>query len=274
VPPRWLASYILDFKNKIMKKRIQIFVIYIFLLNMFTGKTFSQSFEDSVMIANCEKWNIVYKKGMLTLSQPESAQAFTMNLSKLDSGKIKQKMKDSTDIEFSGSGGLDGSKYMTIKKSRVYNLRMGTDENSTAALFVVTNESNEKRQTFLGKVMSKNHEEENEVLSSESTINGTIKRNNLATAWKFSLKNFGNGGLPFSIFSAPEGFLTSEKDSLFLERASFKADAVLVNAEGHHVGAVKFRKKPFTIWVQKDMENSLQDAVAVLFGVMIAKKSF
>jgi hypothetical protein len=122
--------------------------------------------------------------------------------------------------------------------------------------------------------MSKNHEEENEVLSSESTINGTIKRNNLATAWKFSLKNFGNGGLPFSIFSAPEGFLTSEKDSLFLERASFKADAVLVNAEGHHVGAVKFRKKPFTIWVQKDMENSLQDAVAVLFGVMIAKKSF
>jgi hypothetical protein len=241
---------------------------------MFTGKTFSQSFEDSVMIANCEKWNVVYKKGMLTFSQPGSAQAFTMNLSKLDSGKLKQKTKDSSFIEFSGSGGLDGSKYMTIKKNRVYNLRMGTDENSTAALFVVTNESNEKRQTFLGKVMSKNHEEENEVLSSESTINGTIKRNNLATAWKFSLKNFGNGGLPFSIFSAPEGFLTSEKDSLFLERASFKADAVLVNAEGHHVGAVKFRKKPFTIWVQKDMENSLQDAVAVLFGVMIAKKSF
>ncbi|MGN6647440.1 MAG: hypothetical protein ACTHJT_13045 [Cytophaga sp.] len=258
-----------------MKQSLQIFVIYIFLQNIFAGKAFSQSFEDSVMIANCEKWNIAYKNGMLTLSNPGSAQVFTMNLSKLDSGKIKQKRKDSSYVEFSGSGGLDGSKYMTIKKSRVYKLQMGTDENSTAALFVVTNESNEKRQTFLGKMISKNHEEENEVLSSESTVYGTIKRNNLATGWEFSLKNLSaNSGLPFSFFSAPEGFLTSEKDSLYLERASFKADAVLVDVEGHHVGAVKFRKKPFTIWVQKNMENSLQDAVAVLFGVMIAKKSF
>ena len=256
-----------------MKKNIQVFVIYIFLLNMFIGKTFSQSFEDSVMMANCEKWNVAYKKGMLTLSQPGSAQAFTMNLSKLDSGKLKQKRKDSTDIEFSGSGGLNQSKYMTITRNRVYKLQMGTDTNSTAALFVVTNQSNEKRQTFLGKMISKNHEEENEVLSSESSVYGTIKRNNLATTWKFSLKNLsGSGGFPYSI-SAPEGFLTSEKDSLFFERASFKADAVLVNTEGHHVGAVKFRQKPFVIWLQKDMENSLQDAGAVLFGVMIAKKS-
>ena len=241
---------------------------------MFAERTFSQSFEDSVMIANCEKWNIVYKKGMLTLSQPGYAQAFTMNLSKLDSGKLKQKRKNSVYMEYSGSGGLNGSKYMTITRNRVYKLQMGTDTNATAALFVVTNESNEKRQTFLGKLMSKNGEEENEVLSSESTIYGTIKRKNVATGWKFSLKNLsGNGGLPHSI-SAPEGFLTSEKDSLYFEPASFKADAVLVNAEGHHVGAVKFRQKPLFIWVQKDMENSLQDAVAVLFGVMIAKKSF
>jgi hypothetical protein len=258
-----------------MKKSLQIFAIYIFLLNIFAGKAFSQLFEDSVMIANCEKWNIAYKNGMLTLSNPGSAQVFTMNLSKLDSGKIKQKRKDSAYIEFSGSGGFDQNKYMTIKKSRVYKLQMGTDTNATAALFVVTNESNEIRQTFPGKMISKNHEEENEVLSSESTIYGTIKRNNLATTWKFRLKNLtANSGLPFSFFSAPQGFITSERDSLFLERASFKADAVLVDSEGHHVGAVKFRKKPFTIWVQKDMENSLQDAVAVFFGVMIAKRSF
>jgi hypothetical protein len=257
-----------------MKKKMQIFVAYIFLVAVFAGKAFSQSFEDSVMMANCEKWNIVYKKGMLTLSQPGYAQAFTMNLSKLDSGKLKQKKKNSVYMEYSGSGGLDGNKYMTITRNRVYKLRMGTDTNSTAALFVVTNESNEKRQTFLGKLMSKNEERENEVLSSESTVYGTIKRNNLATTCKFSLKNLsGSAGFAYSI-SAPEGFLTSEKDSLFFERASFKADAVLVNAEGQHVGAVKFRTKPFVIWLQKDMENSLQDAVAVLFGVMIAKKSF
>jgi hypothetical protein len=267
------------FKNKIMKRKILIFVIYLFLLNMFIGKTLSQSFEDSLMMAKCEKWNVVYKNGMLTLSQPGSAWVFTMNLSKLDSGKLKQKRKDSTDIEFSGSGGLNQSKYMTITRNRVYKLQMGTDTNSTAALFVVANQSNEKRQTFLGKLMSKNDEDENEVLSSESNVYGTIKRNNLATAWKFSLKNlsanhFGNSGLPFSLFYPAEGFLTSETDSLYLERASFKADAVLVNAEGHHVGAVKFRKKPFVIWVRKDIDNSLQDAAALFFGVMIARRSF
>jgi hypothetical protein len=268
-----------DLNKIIMKKIIQIGIAYIILLNIFIDKSYSQSIEDSMMVANCEKWNIDYKKRMLTLSQPGSAQAFTMNLTKLDSGKIKQKKKDSTDIEFSGSEGLDQSKYMTIKKSRLYQLQAGRDENSTAALFIVTNESKEKRQTFLGKVMSKNHEDENEVLNSESTVYGTIKRNNLATAWKFSLENLSannmeNGELPFIILSPPRGFLTSEKDSLFLERASFKADAVLVNAHGDHVGAVKFRKKPFIIWVRKDIDNSLQDAIRVLFGVMIAKKDF
>jgi hypothetical protein len=266
--------------NKIiMKKSIQICIAYIVLLNIFIEKSYSQSLEDSVMIANCEKWSIVYKKGMLTLSQPGPAQAFTMNLSKLDSGKIKQKRKDSSDIEFSGSDGFDQSKYMTIKKSRVYKLQAGTDENSTAALFVVTNESKQKRQTFLGKVMSKNDEGKNEVLSSKSAIYGTIKRNNLATVWNFSLENLsannmGNRELPFIISFLPQGFLTSEKDSLFLERASFKADAVLVNAHGDHVGAVKFRKNPLIIWVRKDIDNSLQDAIGVLFGVMIAKKDF
>lgn len=262
-----------------MKRKILIFVIYLFLLNMFIGKTLSQSFEDSLMMAKCEKWNVVYKNGTSRFLSLVLPGVFTMNLSKLDSGKLKQKRKDSAYVEFSGSGGFDQSKYMTIKKSRVYKLQMGTDENSTAALFVVTNESKEKRQTFLGKLMSKNDEDENEVLSSESNVYGTIKRNNLATAWKFSLKNlsanyFGNSGLPFSLFYQPEGVLTSEKDSLSLERASFKADAVLVNAEGHHVGAVKFRKKPFVIWVRKDIDNSLQDAAALFFGVMIARRSF
>jgi hypothetical protein len=262
-----------------MKKKISIKVFYLLLLCFPFTKVACQSIEDSVMIANSEKWNVNYKKGTFTLSQPGSDQTFTMNLIKLDSGKLRQKKRDSAEIEFSGSDGFDHSKFMTIRKSRLYKLQAGTDENSTEALFAVANKSNQKRQTFLGKVLSKNDEGKNEVLSDSTTISGTIKRNNAATVWKFSLdnlskNNMNNDGLPFIVPPPLHGFLKNEKDSLFFEPASFKADAVLVNADGDHVGAVKFRKKPFIIWVQKDIDNSLQDVIGVLFDVMIAKKYF
>lgn len=260
-----------------MKKKFSIKLFYLLLPCIPLTKVACQSIEDSIMIANSEKWNVNYKQGTFTLSQPGSEQTFTMNLIKLDSGKLKQKRKDSTYIEFSGSEGFDQSKYMTIKKSRLYKLQAGTDENSTEALFAVANKSNQKRQTFLSKVLSKNDEGKNEVLSDTTTISGSIKRNNAATAWTFSLDNLssnntGNRQLPFIILSPPQGYLKSEKDSLFLERASFKADAVLANAQGDHLGAVKFKKRPFIIWVRKDIDNSLQDAIGVLFGVMIGMR--
>ena len=229
------------------------------------------------MIANSEKWNVDYKKGTFTLSQPGSDQTFTMNLIKLDSGKIKQKKKDSAEIEFPGSKGFDQSKYMTIKKSRVYKLQSGTDENSTEALFTIANESKQKRQTVLGKVFSKNNEGKDEMLSSASAIFGTIKRNNAATVWKFSMDNLSannteNENLPFIILPPTQGFLKSERDSLFLERASFKADAVLVDAHGDYFGGVKFKKRPFTLWVRNVIDNALQDAIGLLFAVMIGMK--
>ena len=247
------------------------------MLNFPWPNSYGQSKEDSIMIANSEKWNVTYKKGIFSLSQSGSDQTFTMNLIKLDSSKLKQKKKDSAEIEFSGSDGFDQSKFMTIKKSRLYKLQAGTDENSTEGLFAVADESKQKRQTFLGKVLSKNDEGKNEVLSDTTTISGTIKRNNAATVWTFSLdnlssNNMGNLQLPFIILPPPQGFLKSEKDSLFLERPSFKADAVLININGDHIGAVKFKKRPFTIWVRKDIDNSLQDAIAVLFGVMIGMR--
>ena len=260
-----------------MKKQIKISIACIFYFNLLYLKSYCQSYNDSIMIANSEKWNVTYKKGIILLYQPGSDQTFTMNLIKLDSGKLKQKKKDSADIEFSGSEGFDQSKYMTIKKSRVYKLQSGTGENSTEALFAVADESKQKRQTFLGKVLSKNDEGKDEVLSSISTVYGTIKRNNAATVWNFSINNLSKNNmqdddLPFIIPPPPQGFLKSEKDSLFFARASFKASVVLVNAHGDHIAAVKFTKKPLIMWVRKDIDNSLQDAIGVLFGVMIGEK--
>jgi len=153
-----------------MKKKCAIKLLYPLLLFFPFAKVACQSIEDSVMIANSEKWNVNYKQGTFTLTQPGSNQTFTMNLIKLDSGKLRQKKRDSAEMEFSGSDGFDHSKFMTIRKSRLYKLQAGTDENSTEALFAVANKSNQKRQTFLGKVLSKNDEGKNEVLSDSTTI--------------------------------------------------------------------------------------------------------
>jgi hypothetical protein len=76
---------------------------------------------------------------------------------------------------------------MTITKNRVYKLQSGNDENATQALFSVASESKEKRQTFLGKMVSKSDEGKDEVLSYTRTISGIIRRNNSATMWEFNL---------------------------------------------------------------------------------------
>ncbi len=258
-----------------MKKNILInlFSLVFFCFPITRGKC--QAIEDSMMIAKSEKWNVVYKKGIFMLSQPGVNETFSMNLIKLDSGKVKQKVKDSADIEYSDEGGLDLRKYMTITKSRVYQLQTGTDENSTKALFAVTNESKLKRQTVLGKIIGKKDAGYDEPLSSVSTIFGTIKRNNDPTVWNFSITgltkiDIPNGAFPSSFLPLPEGSLTSEKDSLFFVRPTFKGDVVLVDAQGEHLAAVKYSKKPLIIWVRKDIDNSLQDAIGVLFGVMIS----
>jgi len=260
-----------------MKKKIKITIGCIFYFSFLALKSYCQSYKDSIMIANSEKWDVVYKKGILTFSQAGPDQTFSLNLVKLDSGKVKHKQKDSSEIEYSGSGGLDQRKYMTIKKSRSYKLQAGTNENSTAALFAVTGESNLKRQTFLGKLTSKKDEDEDEMLSFTSTIAGTIKPSNAAPIWNFSIINLSkynmqNNEVPFIPSQLPGGFLKSDKDSLIFERASFKADVVLVDAGGEHVAAAKYRKKPVIIWVRKDIDDSLRDAARILFSVMISAR--
>ena len=262
-----------------MKKKIMLYAIHMLLFNsLFVSCCYCQSAKDAAMIANSEKWNVTYKKGTFTLSQPGSAQTFTMNLIKLDSGITKYKKKDSSEIGFFPKDqgmNWDQRKYITVTKKKVYKLQDGNDKDSTRALFSAANISKQKKQTVFGKMISKNDEGENEVLSDSTMIDGIICGNNSTAKWQFSLNNINaqrNYDLPFIPIIPVEGFIKNEKDSLFFQPSSFNADAVLINTNGDHLAAVKFRKKPFIIWARKDIDNPLQHAIAVLFGVMIAMK--
>lgn len=91
-----------------------------------------QSYEESVLISNSEKWGVTYKKGTITLSQTGVSQTITMSITKLDSGYSKIKKKDSASLDLEGSAegwGINQSKFMTIRKNKVYRLQLGNDEN-------------------------------------------------------------------------------------------------------------------------------------------------
>ncbi len=262
-----------------MKKSIAVYIISTILLNMFLAKSYSQSIDDSMMIARSEKWNIEYKKGIVTLSQPGSTQTFTMNLTKLDSGKIKQKRKDSSYIGFSSSGegtNWDQQKYMTINKTKLYRLQSGNDENATQSLFAISSEIKETRQTLFGRMISKSNENNNEVLSDKRLLSGTITRNNTSDKWDFTVDNFDDPfskqGLPFISPIPLTGFLKDGKDSLFFHPTTLNADVELSGNNGDPMAALKFRKKPMILWVRKDIDNPLQDAIGVLFGIIISAK--
>lgn len=155
-------------------------------------------------------------------------------------------------------------------------MQLGNDENSTSSLFSVASSSKERRQTALGKMLSKSDEGTDEVLNYSGIVSGIIRRESMQSGWEFSLDNLtysgSNQNLPFDFAPQLTGFLKNDNDSMFFKGSSFDANAVLVNGKGEYLAAIKFRNKPAIIWISKKIDNSLQDAIAVLFGVIIGMK--
>lgn len=147
---------------------------------------------------------------------------------------------------------------------------------STFSLFSVASLSKERRQTLLGRMFSKSDEGTDEVLKYSAIVSGIIKRESMQSGWEFSLDNLtysgSNQNLPFDLAPQLTGFLKNENDSMFFKGSSFDANAVLINGKGEYLAAIKFRKKPAIMWISKKIDNSLQDAIAVLFGVIIGLK--
>lgn len=241
-----------------------------------------QGYEDSVMIANSMQLKIEPKKGLFGLSKPTFGNFTTLSVNKMDSGFHKKKTKDSSSFELELGGGehdMDQMKYMTIQKTKWYKLLLASDSGTTSAVFAISSVSKEKKQTFLGKILSKNDEGKDEVLHYSRDVPGFISADGNDT-WQFLLANFSKGsgqsGYPFiSGASISSGYLKSEVDSLRMQiYSSFSADLVLINGKGDHVAALKFKQKPFYTWIRNDIDKNYRNAIAGLFAVIISIKDF
>lgn len=265
-----------------MPKIFRLAVLIFFVCLSICQHCLCQGYEDSVMIANSMQLKIEPKKGFFGLSKPTFGNFITLSVNKIDSGFYKKKTKDSSsfDLEFgSGENGIDQSKYMTIQKTKWYKLLLASDSGTTSAVFAIASVSKEKKQTFLGKILSKNDEGKDEVLSYSRDVPGFISAGDSDT-WEFLLANFSRGsgqdGNPFLASAAiSSGYLKNEVDSMYIQiYSSFSADLVLINGKGDHVAALKFKQKPLYTWIRNDIDKNYRKAIAGLFAVIISIKDF
>ncbi len=265
-----------------MKTQNRFGIAYIIVLSFSCINIFGQVNEDSVMVANSEQWKIEPKKGLFGLSKPSFGNFTTVSVNKIDSGFYKKKIKDSSSFDFElgrGENDMDHSKYMTIQKTKWYKLLLATNADTTNAVFSIASVSKEKRQTFLGKVLSKNDEGKDELLSYNRNVPGVVITGNKSLLWKFFIGNFTSSSRQtshsFGSASISSGYLQNENDSLYIQiYSSFSADLVLVNKNDEHIAALKFKQKPLIVWIRNDLDHSYKSAIAALFAVIIAIKDF
>lgn len=164
-----------------MKKFVCIYLIPA-ILNLCCHTSFGQANQDSALISHSYKWGVKKNKGLFGLSKPDFGPYNTVGVGKFDSAVIKKKTRDSTytGAEISGSGtDFDQSKFMTIEKTKFYKLSLATPTDKVDAVFAIASVSNEKRQTFVGKMMSKSDEvQECDATVAASSFNSRHQKNN------------------------------------------------------------------------------------------------
>ena len=207
-----------------------------------------------------------------------------LNITKIDSPVIRNKTKDSSyaGAEISGSGtGMDIGKFVTIKKTKFYMLSPEyCYQVQLNAIFGIASVSHEKKQSFLGKMLSKDDEGKNAVLDYNRNVPGIIRSGNDSTTWTFFFENFTSGGRQTesnfsSVASISGGYMKNDIDSLYIQvYSSFTADIVLINQKGEHLAALAFKQKHPDIWIRNDIGQSYQQPIAALFAVFLSIKDF
>jgi hypothetical protein len=234
--------------------------------------------EDSILIMHSEKWKVKPNKGMFGLAKPQFGPYTTLDISKADARTVKKKTKDGSEVSAEISSeetDLDISKYLTIAKTKSYTMLLLSGADTTKVLFAIASVSKEKRQTFLGKMLSKQDEGKDEVLSYDREITGVITTNKNEQEWAFVINHFTSGGRATAGYYHPgadigEAWLKNDHDSLTVQTSSsFDADIVLINNTGEHLATLKFKQTPAYIWIRNDLEKTYQQSIAAFFAVIV-----
>ena len=279
-----------------MKKNCFYNVLFIAIFFLSYNICFSQKSKekplDSALEANSEKWKVKQHRPMFGIAKPSFGTYATIDAKKLDSPVIRRKTKDgsATEVSFSSEGwDLDISKFQTFEKKKAYMMKMATGEDTIEVVFAVHAISKEKSQTFAGKLLSKNDEGKDETLAYKKIISGIIVTGLDSTYSKFYLEDYLSTTQTTNNFSEKkspitQGYILAANDSLFTEPImhsvgkpadkyffEWQRGIFINNKNDTRIAALKFTdgQSPFYIWIRKDIESRLQQAIAAFFTVLI-----
>ena len=261
-----------------MKKQSILLVFITITCCNFCIQASCQQQEDSILTARNEQWKVKQNRGMFGLGKPQFGPYTTLNVGKEDKPVMRKKTKDSSDFDadISGEGiGLNGSKFLTIAKTKSYTMQLSSQSDTAKVAFAISSISKEKKQTLLGKMFSKNEEEESEVLSYNRDVAGTITTSADEKQWTFFIDNYTSGSRQTAANYYPHAaisgaYLKSGNDSLAVQTySSFGADMIITNSKGEHLAALKFKQKPTSVWIRNDIARTYQQSIAAFFAVII-----
>ncbi|NNV55370.1 hypothetical protein [Limnovirga soli] len=243
-----------------------------------TSHLIAQSNQDSLLQAKSEKWTVKMHQGMTGMAKPVFGPYTTLDIDKADSAVIRSRSKDAPyfGMELSDKGGdFDISRVKTVTKRKYYILSLADATDTISATFAIASESHEKKETFFGKMISKNNDNQNEVLDYNRNISGILSTNIDTASWHFFIGNFTSGGrqtaaaiMPMASIS--DGYLMQSNDSIYMQMfSSFSAQIVLIDKNGENLAAISYQKQKPDIWIRNDIDKNRRQAIALLFAVIL-----
>ena len=243
----------------------------------------SKSFSSDSSLQQCEKWRIKQNKNLFGLAKPRFGPYTTLSIEKTNDPVLKKTTKGPAVLEESiGSSDrdLNMSRVQTFERTESYKLQIAGQTDTISAFFSIYAVSTERKQTLVGKMLSKNDRDEGESLGYYRDLKGLITTGSDSAGWRFSIDHLVNsvsltGEAPYPVPKIAAGYLKQESDSLFFEPTDLNGgDYKISNAGGEHFAIIKFnlRKGPPGIWIRNDIPGQYQNAIAALFAVLIGIK--
>jgi len=244
------------------------------LLSLFVGsRSFCQDSQAVAVHAESTKWKVKLHKGMFGLAKPQFGPYTTVEVAKIDSPVTRRKTNLGSEAKAeisSGAVGIDVIKLQTIEKTKHYKLILSTETNNVEAIFSIASISNEEKQTFLGKLLSKEDEGKDKILSYNRDVVGVIATGEDSLHWEFFLDDYGSAPRQGSSSISNASF-KSEKDSLLLKLYFIDdADMAVYNAPGEVLAKLQYRSKPSYVWIKEQVDPGYKKAIAALFAVIMS----
>ena len=273
--------------------------VFIFLSNTSFSQKNKEKVLDSALEATSEKWKVKEHQRIGGIGRPEFGLYSTLVAEKLDSPVLKKKRKDTlgTEVSFSSDEGWDISKFKIFEKKKFYRMVIGKETDTIEMQFYIHSVSHEKRQTFLGSLLSKDdkdnpdNNEKNVTLGYQKNIEGILLMAGDSVTARFSIEDYVS--IRQTTNNDPEhrnpitsGYILIKNDSLFTEPVMGKfgdpksnfffewQKGIFMNdAKGKHLALLQFGSdQPFYVRIAKDLDAVYKDAIASFFAVIIGVK--